>query len=85
MARPEHTRSPINVDAGYQAGGPVATMHQAIETHMITGNWSLPNWTLYADTRSPMEEAMHHLSRAIGVAALVTGLLSIIAGLYHLF
>lgn len=85
MARLEHTRSTINADAGYQAGGPVATMHQAIEAHMITGNRSLPNWTLYADVRSPAEEAMNHLSRAIGVVALGAGLLATFAGLSHLF
>lgn len=85
MARLEHTRSAINADAGYQAGGPVAAIHQAIETHMIAGDRSLPNWTLYADIRSPAEEAMHHLSRAIGVAALLAGLLATFAGLSHLF
>lgn len=85
MARPEHTRSAINADASYHAGGPVAAMHQVIETHMGAGNRSLPNWTLYADVRSPAEEAIYYLSRAIGVAALGAGLLATFAGLSHLF
>lgn len=85
MARPEHTRSAINADVGYQVGGPVAAMQRAIETHIIAGNRSLPNWTLYADARSPAEETMHHLSRAIGVAALGAGLLATFAALSHLF
>jgi hypothetical protein len=75
----------MNADVGYQAGGPVAAMHQAIETHVIAGNRSLPDWTLYADARVPAEETMHQLSRAIGVAALGAGLLATFAGLNHLF
>lgn len=79
MARPEHARPAPNADSGYHAGGPVAAMHQAIETHIVAGVRSLPEWTLHAEARSPGDDMMHQMSRAVGIAALGAGVVTAVS------
>lgn len=70
---------------GYQAGGRVAAMHRTIETSMQGGIAALPEWTLHADALSPTDNVLQHLSRAIGVLALATGVTLTLAAMSHLF
>lgn len=76
MARPNLAPILHDDETGFQAGGPVAALHKAIEARVLNGQAPIPEWSEFSEALSPTEQAMHNLSRTIGIAALAAGFIA---------
>jgi hypothetical protein len=74
MALPERISHMESSRPNYEAGGPVAAMQQSVQAQLLPAQTILPEWTNYVDARSPTEDAIHNLSRFMGVLAMTAGI-----------